>query len=460
MCIRDRYSDVQFETVYETSAKQYFNDLINKRGFSEFNGTGCATEYFEDMSFNQFKPQFDVVGPITLPNPMAYYGANDEYGNDVHPELMVVDACKLIDSQVNFADYDNDNDGYCDNVYVIYAGYGENASGTKDSVWPHSWEISAAQTEEFKLDGVVINHYACSSEMLDSATKTPDGIGTFVHEFSHVMGLPDLYDTSYTYTYYTPGKYSVMDSGSYNNNSRTPEGYTVYERNAMGWIDIEELNSPKMIELGNIAETNQGYVIRTQKENEFFLLENRQQTGWDTYLPHHGMLIWHIDYSQYSWNHGTVNNNKDHMRVTIVKASNLSNGVNTSILKGWPWPGSKKRTQFTSTTTPALQDWNGNAIDVPITNIQEIDGVISFEVMGGMAAGVKEVSGAEASFAVSIAGRDVVVATDAAVVEVYNAMGQLVASERVSDGMAALTLPASGLYIVRANAHIAKVVLK
>lgn len=369
------YADVKFNTSYKTSAKQYFNDLIKKEGFDEYGAYGSATDYFKYASNGQFLPEFDVVGPITLSKKRAYYGGNDSYGNDKYPELMVSEACKLADNEINFADYDNDGDGEVDNVYVIYAGVGEASSDEEDAVWPHSWEISSGTGSKVSLDGVLIDRYACSNEW--QASNKPDGIGTFVHEFSHVMGLPDLYDTTYKHSA-TPGSYSIMDYGSYNNDSRTPPVYSSFERNAMGWIEPTVIKEADMIELENLATSNQACIIQTSLENEFYLIENRQQTGWDKFIPNHGMIIWHIDFNQRVWDRNEVNNNKSHQYVDIVEANN-----NTSNNKGWTWPGTSGNTNFTSTTTPALKMWDGTAIDVPITNIEENNGIISFDVNGG-----------------------------------------------------------------------------
>jgi M6 family metalloprotease-like protein len=374
------YSDVKFKTTYNTSAKQYFNDLIKKEGFSEYGASGSATDYFKYCSYGQFLPEFDVIGPIQLPQKRSYYGGNDSNGNDNNPERMVVDACRLIDSDVNFADYDNDGDGEVDNVYVIYAGVGEASRSFEDSVWPHSWNVSYGIGYKLTYDNVKIDRYACSNEWNNSSNK-PDGIGTFVHEFSHVMGLPDLYDTTYSHSS-TPNDYSIMDYGSYNNDSRTPPAYSSFERLAMGWIDPTVLDGADVIALQNLANTNQACIIQTSNTNEFFMLENRQQTGWDRYIPNHGMIIWHIDFNQSVWDSNSVNNTKAHQYVDIVEANNNSSSTDEN-KKGWTWPGTTGKTSFTPTSVPALKDWSGNAVNIPITDIVEENGVITFNVCGG-----------------------------------------------------------------------------
>lgn len=371
-----QYRDVAFNTA---NAYDYFNNMLNEEGFSDYGGTGSARDYFLSASNGQFRPQFDVFGPVTLPQLQSYYGGNDYYGNDKNPEMMVVHAAQLLDDQINFSDYDMDGDGVVDNVYVFYAGQGEASYGGANTVWPHSYELSSATSTPYIFDGVRLNRYACSNEMEQTR---PDGVGTFVHEFSHVMGLPDLYHTTSSSAYYTPNEWSVMDYGPYNNDGRTPPTYSVYERNAMGWIDPVEINGAMDIELENIQDSNMGCIIPTSRNNEFFLLENRQQTGWDTYLPGHGMLIWHIDFNQSVWDENVVNNTKSHQYVDIEEANNNPTGT-ASAMAGYPFPGTGGKTSFTDTTTPSMKTWAGQGLGLPITDIAEVEGKITFKVAGG-----------------------------------------------------------------------------
>ena len=370
------YSDVKFET---PNAQQYFHNLLNQPGFSSHGGTGSARDYFIDNSNGQFIPQFDVYGPVTLPENQAYYGGNVN-GSDKAPEMMAIHAAEILDATVDFTEYDMDKDGYVDNVYIYYAGKGEAGGGGANTVWPHNWHIEYSGRELPVHDGVKLNCYACSNEI---ESNLPDGIGTFVHEFSHVMGLPDLYHTSNDYATYTPGEYSVLDYGPYNNNGRTPPNYSIYERNAMGWAEPIVLNSPCSITLEHIADSNTGCIINTEKDSEFYLLENRQLKGWDAYLPGHGMLIWHVDFVQSVWDNNVVNNTSSHQYVDIVEAGGRT-GTTASVQSSYTWPGTYGKREFTSSTSPALKSWAGKAIDVPITSIVETpDGTITFDVCGG-----------------------------------------------------------------------------
>ena len=382
------YTDVKFNSGYKTDAKTYFNDLLHKEGFNEYNGTGCATEYFRKQSNGQFDPEFDLYGPITLPYAQSYYGGNDSYGDDNAPHMMVVHACQQLDATVDFSKYDNDGDGYVDNVFVFYAGQGEASYGGDDTVWPHSWEVSSGTGSKFRLDGVIIDRYACTNEWERS---TPDGVGTFIHEFSHVMGLPDLYHTSSSSASYTPGAWSVLDYGPYNNDGRTPPNYSVYERNAMGWINPELIDGEvKFVSLDEIGGSNQGCIIQTDKTNEFFLLENRQLTGWDKYLPGHGMLVWHVDYQTSVFDNNSVNNNSSHQYVDIIEANNRANSNSDATMAGYTWPGTSNKTEFGPNSSPALKSWSGYKPEITLMEISENNGVITFGVNGVLQAPVAD----------------------------------------------------------------------
>ena len=368
------YTDVKFGTsntkfnyadYSDGGAHQYFSDMLNKPGFDGCGAVGSCRDWFLQNSRNakgesQFIPTFDVYGPVTLPNNMRYYGGNDSRGNDRNPQKMVIHACELLDDEIDFSQYDRDGDGYVDNIYIFYAGLGEADGGSANTVWPHSWDISAAESATYRFDGKIIDHYACSNET-DATTRRPDGVGTFVHEFSHVMGLPDLYTTSYNSSY-TPGAYSVLDYGPYTNEGRTPPNYSAYERYALGWLEPEEYGEEGIYSLGHIADTNEAYIVKTEKANEYFLVENRQQKGWDTYLPGHGMLIWHVDYVRSVFNNNTVNNTPSHQYVDLIEANNRQADAYAA---GHPFPGTSGVDSYT------FKSWSRRDTGVSFSGITE-----------------------------------------------------------------------------------------
>ncbi|MGM9860105.1 MAG: M6 family metalloprotease domain-containing protein, partial [Muribaculaceae bacterium] len=373
------FSDKPFTV---NNAHDYFDQFLNGDTFTEYGGTGSVVNYFTTSSNGLFTPQFDVVGPLTLSNKTSYYGGNDSYGDDLRPCEMIREACTLANAEINFADYDTDGDGYVDNVYVIYAGQGEADYGEDNTIWPHSWKLSSGLGTAPTYDGVKVDDYGCGNEW---GLDAPDGIGTFVHEFSHVLGLPDLYCTNYnsTATKLTPGAWDVLDYGPYNNEGRTPPTYSIYARNAMEWIDPIVITGESTIDLREIQEFNDGAVILTSDPYEFFLLENRQQVGWDAYVPGHGMLIWHIDYDASIFRSNTVNNSSSHQYVDIEEAGGTANNTMAYTLASYPFPGYKEVTSFTDDTKPSMVTWSGVRLNLPITNITENEGLISFDVAGG-----------------------------------------------------------------------------
>lgn len=378
LVILAEYPDVKFQSSDSYNVKEYFNDLINGDNFTQFGATGSAKQYFRDQSQGKFIPQFDIYGPITLPHERKYYGENVEYYGDDKPFYMITDALQILDSDIDFSIYDTDKDGFIDNVYLFYAGQGEADYGPEDSVWPHSADI---RTLKQSFDGVTVGHYAVSNEW---GKDEPCGIGTFVHEFSHVMGLPDLYTTSTSFTdggtEFTPKQYSVLDFGPYNNAGRTPPNFGAYERNALGWNDALTTKGPATVKLYDIS-CGDFLLIPTEKQKEFFLIENRQLTGWDAYIPNHGMLVWHIDYDEFSFKNNKVNNMKGHQYVDIVEANGIPD---PDFADGYTFPGTTGKTEFTFTSDPAMKSWAGKEVPYPITNIAEDkNGVLTFDISGG-----------------------------------------------------------------------------
>ena len=378
------FTDVAFETSKAEmdsmlTGKNYTRDYSYTYRGKTYNVTseGSARKYFEDASFGQYNPQLDVVGPVTVSNNMKYYGANNSAGSDKYPEIMIKEACELVNDSVDFSLYDNNKDGYVDFVYVIYAGYGEADGADANTIWPHAWYLYSAAGKRCEVDGKVVDLYACGNEM-DNHTKDHTGIGTFCHEFSHVLGLPDLYTTE-GQTHKTLGEWSILDYGPYNNEGNTPPMYSAYERFFMGWLTpeliidsanivLEELNGSQHALL--ISETDQHNLIGNDPNpTKFYLLENRQQEGWDKYLPGHGLMLTYVQYSSKKWAENTVNNNAKSMGVDLIEADGKAPDYNQG-----------KETDLFPAGAKAYLKIEGHAIE----EIEEMDGVIKFKYKGGV----------------------------------------------------------------------------
>lgn len=367
------YTDVKFKT---PNPQDYFYRQLNQEGFSDNKATGSARDYFLSQSGGLFDPEFVVLGPVKLSHDMAYYGANDVWGNDVAPEQMVIEAVKAMDRQIDYSEYDFNNDGKIDNVFVIYAGYGEADYSDPDTVWPHNFEIRNGGT----YDGKRLFGYTCANEI--APDNIANGIGTFVHEFSHVLGLPDLYNTTDPYDTSTPSSYDIMDYGPYSNEGRTPPCYSAVERNAMGWIYPEEFTGAESYTLEPLSKSNEAYIIPTKKDNEFFVVENRQKDGWDKYLPGHGMLIWHVTFNQAVWDSNNPSGSTP-VGIDLVEAGGTANSGYPATMAKYPFPGTANVTSFTADTRPAMKANDGSRINFPITDIVESNKIISFNVSGG-----------------------------------------------------------------------------
>lgn len=380
-----QFADYSFVT---ENVKSVFQDFFNKEGYSDYGMSGSVKDYFKAQSYGQFELDFDVVGPYTAAHSMVYYGAHDGDAHDSRPEELIKEGCEFADAEVNFADYDWEGDGEVNQVFVIYAGYGESSDITQDNkfantIWPHESNLKYFGIN-LKLDGTSIGTYACGCELRGIEGKNLDGIGTACHEFSHCLGLPDFYDTQGQKNF-GMSYWDVMDAGTYNGDSCIPAGYTSYERMFAGWLTPTELNSMTRIEnMSPLADSPEAYILYNENnKNEYYLLENRQLKGFDAGLYGHGLLVLHVDYDKDVWGSNSVNISESRQRLTIIPADNQLVGSRSS-LAGDPFPGTKGVTSLTNYTTPAATLYNTNTdgsklMGKAIDHITESEnGLISF----------------------------------------------------------------------------------
>ena len=292
------FADSKFNTSKFGPTQTLYSRIANEANYGENNFKGSISDYFKAQSGGQFLLDFDVAGPVTLPHRYSYYGQNDDDGYDKRPKEMVKEACQAVDGSVDFSKYDWDGDGEVEEVFVVYAGNGEHDTTNKPNlIWPHMDNL-ANYDEQLTLDGVTINTYACASEL--NSDKTLSGIGTFCHEFSHCMGFPDMYDTASDGNNFGMGSWDLMDYGSYNGDGYVPAGYSGYEKMVCGWTTPIELDKPMTVNgMERLADMGQTYIIYNKgNRNEYYILENRQQSGFDKYLPGSGLLIERVDYDR------------------------------------------------------------------------------------------------------------------------------------------------------------------
>ncbi|MBQ4005398.1 MAG: M6 family metalloprotease domain-containing protein [Muribaculaceae bacterium] len=379
------YKDIKFKSS---------NPVAQFEGQFNTNAKSCL-QYFVDQSRGLFTPEFDILGPVTMPNNRATYGGNVG-GNDKGVGTMVALAVKGLQDEVDFSKYDNDGDGEVDVVVVLYAGVGEAqaTSTVPNSVWPCQWDLndsyangcSAYSSFDAGQDGktALVNKFAVFNELSGSSDNTTviDGVGTFCHEFSHCLGLPDFYDTRNTwYSNYGMNAWSLMDYGCYNDDGNTPIGYDAYEREFMGWLTPIVPTPGQSYTLDPLnLETGEAVKIYNDKnQNEYFYLECRQQTGWDAFMEASGLMITHVDYDADVWNGNTVNNTSSHQRMTVVPADNdLSEYTNSGDL--WPYNG---KNEFTDSSEPAANVFTGSKLGKPVTGITKTGNKVSFVFMEG-----------------------------------------------------------------------------
>ena len=366
------FADNSFQSDYDQS---FFSRKMNEEGFSYNGATGSCRDYYIDQSDGLFQPTFDVVGPIKLKHNMAYYGSNGGVNSsDIRPHEMVVEASTYAHDSlgVDFNLYDNNHDGTVDFVYVYYAGYAESYGAATYTIWPHASNLTQLGIYA-SFDGVMLDRYACSSELRYTTGTEAEGIGTFCHEFGHVLGLPDMYDTMYSAE--TLGSWDLMCSGSYNNDSRTPPAFSAYERSTIGWMPLQTIDTPAdSLVLHELQTSKEAFRIncRGANKDEYFILENRRQTGWDTYLPGQGMLIWRIYYNATAWQNNTVNAGKNYIDILEAK------GNNGSKTAAFPQSGIDS---FTDYSSPSALSLDGVPTERGVTHIQDHDSVISFRYM-------------------------------------------------------------------------------
>ena len=350
-----------------TTPREEIDNLFNQVGYSSNGSTGSVHDYFVASSFGKLNVEATVVGPYTSFNNLSYYGENNANGGgDMRVRELITEAVDAADAEVDFSQFTNESESYVSCVYVIYAGYGEAAGGAANTIWPHRSSVYPP----IMKDGVNIFDYACSNEINGSPSyPSPLVIGTICHEFSHALGLPDFYDTDYeengSFSHHE--SYDLMCSGNYNNGGKTPPVWNAYERSIRNYVNIEEISTEGDYTLAPLMSDNVAFKMSFNND-EYFILENRQQTSWDYYLPGHGMLIFHINRNVPGWNSNCSNCNPNNPGFDLEEAGGSGWYVSDSEK---PFPGTGYNTSFTDETSPSSQSFNGTNLNRPLFNIAE-----------------------------------------------------------------------------------------
>lgn len=379
---------------------EYYKNVINGKDFSdeEEGYVGSVRDYFLAQSNGQFELDFDVVGPVTMSKNYGYYGNDGAYQKDEKVYEMIKEACDGIQDKVNLKDYDWDGDGEADQVFFLYAGLGQASGGSAGTVWPHESELRYWPCGVLSYSTGKINTYACANELQPetqgSSRYISAGIGTICHEFSHCLGFADMYDTTGGGGY-GMSVFDVMDQGSYNGNGFVPCNYTAFERIYAGWVEAIELIDPATVkDMKSVSDYGRPFIMYNYKNtNEYFLMENRQNTGWDKGLyGSNGLLIVHVNYVPSRWANNSVNSSAEKIQCcTVVNADGSRENTQYS-LQGDLYPyevkGVTMNDEFTDESEPAAKLYTKNsdnsyALGIPITQIKRSKGSVSFLVCGG-----------------------------------------------------------------------------
>jgi immune inhibitor A len=350
------------------------NDMLFSVGtYTTGGATGSMRDFYREASYNKI----DVTGQVSgagggwyrAPNPKTYY-TNGNYGFGTYPQnaqKLVEDVIDLADPFVNFADYDNDGDGVVEALVVIAAGSGAEVTGNVNDIWSHKWGISPKT-----VNGVQIRTYFMAPE---------DGrVGVMAHELGHLlMGWPDLYDTDYSSR--GTGQWDLMAGGSWNNGGHTPAHPVAWCKAGVGWVNpVTVFNASQSVTVQPYASNAQVFKlpIGSTSSKEYFLLSNRQQTGFDSYLPGEGLIIEHVDDNQAN------NTDETHYLVNIEQCDgqrHLNNNVNSGDAND-PFPCGSNAS-FTGSTNPSSNAYDGSSSNISVTNIQRSGANITADIAVG-----------------------------------------------------------------------------
>ena len=365
------FSDKNFTLA---NPQRQFDDLYNKIGYTGQGGKGSVKDFYLKTSYGNLAVDSIITDVITLDNTAAYYGGNDSSGNDLRPQQMVVDALKKLEaSGFDFSQFEGTT---IEGVTIIHAGRGEEAGGGADTIWSHKWNITRQ-----KFGGKYVYVYNTAPELYNNSSITT--IGVLCHEFGHVIGLPDLYDTTGNDSEGV-GNFCLMGGGSWNysggNPGNSPSLFSVWCKKELGYVTIQNLPNNSVVNIGTASEDDSAFYKFSGSNfnaKEYFLIENRQGTSFDAGLPgpNRGILIWHIDETR------TNNDNASRYMVDVEEAD----GSNDLALKNNRGKDSHyfragNKTEFTDSTNLNSKSYSGLSSGNPITNISASTSVMTFTV--------------------------------------------------------------------------------
>ncbi|GHT09640.1 hypothetical protein FACS189426_08560 [Bacteroidia bacterium] len=354
-----------------------FETLFNQVGFypSDNSTKGSVRDFFKENSYGQLDFTVTIKGPYLAPNTAKYYAS--------HEQEFAEAAARAADADVNYADFATD--GSLETFHILFAGYGDESIDNGNQIWSHKWQLA----RPIYLDGVRISVYSCSPELRGSSGTNTTYIGVVCHELSHVFGAPDYYDTGST-GFAGSGNWDLMAGGSWNDSGRQPGHINMFQKILYGWVDPVELTSfTEVSDMPASALNPVAYTIKANANGELYVLENRQKVGFDTSLPGHGLLVWHVHPNALNGKGSNASHPQQLYPVAAASTVAIPTGTVASYgsinSAGTPFPGTAGKSNLTATTTPAMFTWTGpQTIAKPITEINEAqDGTIAFKFLDG-----------------------------------------------------------------------------
>lgn len=376
---------MSFQDVRFSKEKSDFDALFNQRGYNEDGAIGSVADFYDAASYGQLQLACDIYGPYMAKNPMIYYGGNGKIGGDKAPEALFMEAIANVHNEADFSQYDSDNDGVVDNVHIIFAGYGEEAGANENAIWSHELTFQ----NSYEQYGAKFDRYSCAPELRGNRGNGISRIGPHCHEIGHALGAMDFYDTDYETGggYSGTGMWDVMASGSWNEDGVCPADFNPYVKAYnYGWCKVQMLTDNSSVEVAPSFSDNTVFRINTPHENEFFLIENRQQESFDSAIPGHGLLLLHIGSDIESRSQNNTINVSYPQSCYIVCASNTyrlptNNAASYGDInsEGCPFPGKAQNVVFNCNSTPAALCNNGDNAGFSLSAITEKEnGMVSF----------------------------------------------------------------------------------
>lgn len=376
---------MQFQDRGFTKSKVEFDRLFNEQNYREDGAIGSVHDYYNWASYGQLNLQSDIVGPYTADHTMSYYGGNSGIGgNDINPYELFCEAINYAEKEVNLSDYDTDEDGYVDNIHIIYAGYGEEAGASPNAIWAHEMTFRT-----ITIQGMKIDRYSCAPELRENRGNGISRIGPHCHEIGHALGAMDFYDTDYKTggEYSGTGKWDIMASGSWNNDGIAPADFNPYVKvYNFGWTEAKSLVLDTINAIGVSSEIGNIYRVNTGTNNDYFLLENRDQQGFHSAEPGKGLLIFHIGPNlETRASTNTINSTYPQQCYVVCASSTYKTpskktasygDINSA---GCPYPGTTRNTDFNETSIPAALTVSGHDTGINISGIRYDGDIIVFQ---------------------------------------------------------------------------------